>query len=121
MTREVMIALEDEYVWKMEIKGKDGTLGILVVSNEEPEAPVSLPLSYKIDSISTIPTFYRVLNQTTRMSTRGKAPSHRLAPKSSARLTKNPYHNLVRNFWSREHILFGYASNLRTPSTKESQ
>lgn len=80
----------DEDAWKREIKGNDGTLGSSVVSDEEPVAPLSQPLSATVTGISAIPA--------TWISTGAKAPRHRLAPKSSFRLYKNPYYNRIHSF-----------------------
>lgn len=87
-----------EEVWKMETNGKDGTPRNSIVSAEEPEAQVSQPPSTTVTSVSAIPTSWRVLKQTSSVPTGGKAPRYRLTPKSSARLYRNPFYNLIHNF-----------------------
>ena len=76
-----------EEVWKMEAKDKDGTPRNSVVSAEESEAQVSQPRSTTVTGVSAIPTSWRV-----------KSSNYRLTPKSSARLYRNPYYNLIHNF-----------------------
>lgn len=85
-------------MWNMEIKGKGGTPRSLVAFDEEPEAPPAQPPSATIASITTTPSSKRVMKSTARMSTRGKAPRHQLAPRLSSSVRENSYSNLIHYF-----------------------